>query len=98
MNILLLFFCFICPLSAEKIPMDIAREIIAPLIDPAKVATLKGDRPANEWLYKVQYWLEMARLGGVGIGSTIDKAQVHLNIEQPSFPRSLNLTFYLPCT
>lgn len=62
--------------------VDIARGIIAPLIDPAKVATLKGDRPANERLYKVLYWLEMARLGGVGIGETIDKAQVHLNIEK----------------
>lgn len=67
---------------AQNAPVDIAREIIAPLIDPVKVATLKGDRPANERLYKVLYWLEMARLGGVGIGDTIDKAQVHLNIEK----------------
>jgi hypothetical protein len=72
----------ICSAMAQNAPVDIAREIIAPLIDPVKVATLKGDRPANERLYKVLYWLEMARLGGVGIGDTIDKAQVHLNIEK----------------
>lgn len=67
---------------AQKIPEDIPREVIAPLIDPVKVATLKGDRPANARLYKVLYWLETARRDGVAIGETIDKAQAHLQIEK----------------
>ena len=70
------------PAMAEKPPVDIAREVIAPLIDPVKVATLKGDRPANARLYKALYWLETARVGGADIGETIDKAQAHLGIEK----------------
>ena len=49
-------------------------EIIAPLLDPAKIATLKGDRPINTRLYRVLYWLEMAHRGGEGIGSVMDAA------------------------
>jgi hypothetical protein len=51
------------PAAPEKAqtPEVIARKILAPLIDPVKVATLKGDRPANARLYKVLGWLETAR-------------------------------------
>lgn len=38
---------------APQTPDEIARQILAPLLDQAKVATLKGDRPANPRLYKV---------------------------------------------
>jgi hypothetical protein len=31
------------------------------MLNPVKVAKLKGDRPANARLYKVLYWLETAR-------------------------------------
>ncbi len=68
--------------AAQKIPADIPREVIAPLINPAKVATLKGDRPANARLYKVLYWLETARRDGATVGDVIDKAQAHLQIEK----------------
>ena len=34
------------------------------LLDPVKVATLKGDRPANQRLYKILHWLEVARQRG----------------------------------
>ena len=71
----LLFLLFALPLSAQ----DIARDILAPLLDPAKVATLKGDRPANTRLYKVLGWLEMARQQGDEIGATVDRAQAAAN-------------------
>ena len=56
-------------------PDAIATEILAPLLDPAKVATLKGDRPANARLYKVLGWLETAREGGGDVSAVIDIAQ-----------------------
>ena len=75
----LLVACFIVitiPISAEpKTPEGIAIEILAPLLDPVKVATLKGDRPANSRLYKVLYWLETARRGGGDVSTVIDTAQ-----------------------
>ncbi len=54
---------------------EIARQILAPLLEPAKVATLKGDRPANPRLYKVLYWLETARELGGDVGTVIGTAQ-----------------------
>ncbi len=45
------------------------------MLDPAKVATLKGDRPANARLYKVLGWLETARLEGGDVSTVIDIAQ-----------------------
>lgn len=41
-------------------------EKIAPLIDPAKLATLK-DRGANPRVQKVTYWLAMAKADGVNM-------------------------------
>lgn len=38
--------------------------IIAPLIDPAKLDTLRGERAATPRLRKVCYWLETARRSG----------------------------------
>ena len=63
------------PVVAEPTPDAIAREILAPLLDPAKVATLKGDRPANSRLYKVLGWLETARRAGGDPAAAIDTAQ-----------------------
>ena len=46
--------------------------------DPEKVATFKGDRPANPRLYKTLCWLETARERGsdvsgiIGGGGTIN--------------------------
>ena len=57
-------------------PEDIARQILAPLLDPVKVATLKGDRPVNTRLYKVLYWLETARLQGGDVSVVVDTAQI----------------------
>jgi len=70
------FVALVLPLHAEPTtPQAIATEILAPLLDPAKVATLKGDRPANTRLYKVMYWLETARRGGGEVSVVIDQAQ-----------------------
>lgn len=74
----LLVACLFLPLvlsAAPQTPDSIATEILAPLLDPAKVATLKGDRPANTRLYKVLYWLETARTLGGSVDAVIDAAQ-----------------------
>ena len=68
---MLFWFSLLCFTAAQKIPADIPREVIAPLIDPAKVATLKGDRPANARLYKVLYWLETARRDGAVVAVAV---------------------------
>lgn len=61
--------------ESTQTPDTIARKILAPLIDPVKVATLKGDRPANARLYKVLGWLETARKAGGDVSAVIDTAQ-----------------------
>ena len=48
---------------------------VAALSDPAKLATLKGDRAANDRLHKVLAWLEEARRAGMIPSKTIDEAQ-----------------------
>ncbi|MES2920258.1 MAG: hypothetical protein V4819_01845 [Verrucomicrobiota bacterium] len=65
------------PLRAEA-PRSldpIARKILAPPLDPARIAKLKGDRLANARLYKVLGWLETARQSGGNIAAVIDTAQ-----------------------
>lgn len=52
--------------------------IVAPLIDPAKLDTLKGDRAANRRLRKIVYWLESARLDGNDPVAVIDQAQIQV--------------------
>ena len=79
LRLLALVAALIVPLGAApqkpQTPDEIARQILAPLLDPAKVATLKGDRPANPRLYKVLYWLETAREMGGDVGAVIGTAQ-----------------------
>ncbi len=71
------FLAVLLPLvAAPEKPDEIAIQILAPLLDPAKVATLKGDRPANVRLYKVLGWLETARQAGGDVSEVLDKAQV----------------------
>jgi len=62
------------PRSAQ-IPDKITIQILAPLLDPGKVATLKGDRPTNLRLYKVLYWVETVRVRGGDVGNVISTAQ-----------------------
>jgi hypothetical protein len=56
-------------------PEAIAKQILGPLLDPVKVATLKGDRPANQRLYKILHWLEIARQRGGDVPAIMDTAQ-----------------------
>lgn len=57
-------------------------EIIAPLIDPAKLDTLKGDRAANRRLRLIAYHLETSRRDGQGPAAIITEAQVALGMEK----------------
>lgn len=64
------------PLHAEPMTPDgVAREILAPPLDPAKVATLKGSRRANTRLYKVLGWLKTARRRGGDLSALLGTAQ-----------------------
>jgi hypothetical protein len=59
--------------------------ILAPLIDPAKLDTLKGKRAATPRLRKACYWLEMARRDGSDLKSLISEA--HAAHPQPAEER-----------
>jgi len=48
---------------------------VAALTDPAKLATLKGERAANDRLHKILAWLEEARRAGTVPSKTLDEAQ-----------------------
>ena len=72
----LVFPSFAVAREKPESPQAIATEILAPLLDPVKVASLKGDRPANTRLYKVLFWLETARRAGGEVSEVLDTAQV----------------------
>ena len=48
---------------------------VAALTDPAKLATLKGERAANDRLHKILAWLEEGRRGGNLPSKTLDESQ-----------------------
>ncbi len=77
MNRILLLFIAVAVHAgaAPETPQDIARQIIAPLIAPDKVDTLKGERPINTRTYRLLYWLEMARRAGGDVSGVVDAAQ-----------------------
>jgi hypothetical protein len=50
-------------------------EILAPLINPAKLDTLKGERAATPRLRKACYWIETARRPGEEPKAVIESAQ-----------------------
>lgn len=56
-------------------PDEIATKILGPLLDPGRIATLKGDRPINTRLYRILGWLETARLAGGSVDKVIIAAQ-----------------------
>lgn len=73
-TITFLILCF--PVAAEPTtPAEIAREILAPLLDQARIATLKGDRPINTRTYKVHYWLEISHRAGGDVPAMLEAAQ-----------------------
>jgi SpoVK/Ycf46/Vps4 family AAA+-type ATPase len=60
--------------SAPATPSTESR-ILADLIDPAKLATLRGDRAANSRLRKTAYWIELAGRSGQDIERVFREAQ-----------------------
>jgi hypothetical protein len=61
--LLSLFAPWMATASQVEAP-DVAATAIASLTDPAKLATLTGDRAANSRLKKAVYWLVEARSRG----------------------------------
>ncbi|MDA7679404.1 hypothetical protein N9046_08820 [Akkermansiaceae bacterium] len=57
--------------------------VLAPLIDPAKLDTLKGKRAATPRLRKACYWLQMAHTAGFDIGEIIDQAHAQTGPHEP---------------
>ncbi len=57
---------------------------IAPLIDPARLSTLKGKRAANPRLKKACYWLETARREGADLKATITEAHQLTGHDHPA--------------
>ena len=47
-------------------------DILTPILDPAKLDTLKGKRAATPRLRKACYWLQIAHTNGFDIGEIID--------------------------
>ena len=59
----------VAQLKEEHVAADFAN-LLAPLIDPAKLDTLKGKRAATPRLRKACYWLQMAHVSGFDAGET----------------------------
>jgi hypothetical protein len=55
--------CFLASLQLAA-ATDASRIALVSLCDPAKIATLEGDRAANPRVRKIAYWLEVARQSG----------------------------------
>ena len=57
-------------ITEDHVAADFAN-FLAPLIDPAKLDTLKEKRAATPRLRKACYWLQMAHLSGFDAGEII---------------------------
>lgn len=62
------------PCMAAPTAANTAAVAIAAQTDPAKLATLKGDRAANPRLQRCVYWLATAEAGGQEPGAVLDAA------------------------
>ena len=69
-------------ITEEHVAADFAN-LLAPLIDPAKLDTLKGKRAATPRLRKACYWLQMAHAAGFDTGEIIDQAHVQTGPHEP---------------
>ncbi|MDA9337646.1 hypothetical protein N9Q98_00920 [bacterium] len=58
--------------------------LLAPLIDPEKLDTLKGKRAATPRLRKACYWLQMAHISGFDAGEIIDQAHAQTGPLEPN--------------
>ena len=76
MHFLVLFLCLIfssLAASGPK-PSDSSAVALASLNDPAKLATLKGEREANPSLQKCVYWLAYAKEQGEKPEAVLDES------------------------
>ncbi|MEO7723468.1 MAG: hypothetical protein ABIU29_02080 [Chthoniobacterales bacterium] len=84
---------------------DVAVNAVASLIDPDKLVTLRGDRPANRRVLKCLYWLNDARTRGIEPATVIAEAQSHnRSAQEPRAPlvaaallRNLDIAGKLGC-
>lgn len=83
---------------------DVAITAVAALTDPAKLATLKSNRAANDRLLKCVYWLHDARGRGLAPEKVIEQAQkttnrhrAHSNLVRASLLRNLEIAGKLGC-
>ncbi|MDB4405352.1 hypothetical protein N9199_02190, partial [bacterium] len=72
----------VAKLKEEHAAADFAN-LLAPLIDPEKLDTLKGKRAATPRLRKACYWLQMAHTAGFDIGEIIDQAHAQTGPHEP---------------
>lgn len=71
----------------EEIAIEAVSEYsrnLAPLIDPAKLDSLKGKRAGTPRLRKACYWLEMAKRNGDDLKITITKAHFLIGHDAPA--------------
>ena len=71
------FLCFLLLIQGAKAESDdiyFSARAIAALTDPAKLATLKGERAANPRLQKCVYWLAYAEEQGEKPEAVLDKS------------------------
>ena len=73
-----LFFVFLLNSCGKAEERNEFAANLAPLLDPAKLDSLKGKRAATPRLRKACYWLEMARREGRDPGEVIDQAHALL--------------------
>jgi len=59
---------------AEALNASEFTTVLAPLIDPAKLDTLKGKRAATPRLSRAYYWHQMAHVNGFDAGEMIDQS------------------------
>ena len=68
----------------ENLSVEYFVEILTPIIDPAKLDTLKGKRAATPRLRKACYWLQMAHTSGFDAGEIIDQAHAQTGPHEPN--------------
>jgi|KBSMisStandDraft_5_1062788.scaffolds.fasta_scaffold13708_4 hypothetical protein len=90
---------------SRALAADTAVVAVASLIDPAKLATLHGERAANPRVLKCVYWLNDARARGLKPATVISEAQkLNLSVGQLRAPlveaallRNLDIAGKLGC-
>lgn len=69
---------FLLAAAHTAFAVDATRTALVSLCDPAKIATLGGDRAANPRVRKIAYWLEVARRSGRDPKAEMDAVMAQL--------------------